>query len=50
VSQVAKTRDVIKAVPGPLLATYYDGLAQVFWESENYLFHAYALYVLACAR
>jgi translation initiation factor 3 subunit A len=44
--EVARTRDSVKVVmPGPLQASYYDSLAQVFWVSENYLFHAYAMYV-----
>jgi translation initiation factor 3 subunit A len=44
--EVARTRDGVKVViPGPLNAQYFDGLSQVFWVSENHLFHAYALYV-----
>lgn len=46
---VEEIHEIIAMTPGKppkpqLMATYYDKLTQIFWVSENYLFHAYAWY------
>merc|ERR1719506_2320608 len=42
-----------KKKPRPfMLAQYYDSLQKIFWKSENYLFHAFAMlkYYLLCKQ
>jgi len=42
-----------KCKPRPfMLAQYYEALQQIFWKSENYLFHAFAMlkYYLLCKQ
>ena len=45
VEEIHEIMEMTQKAPKPqLMATYYDKLTQIFWVSENYLFHAYAWY------
>lgn len=44
IEDIHEIMDLSDRTPRPvLMATYYDKLSTLFWVSENYLFHAYAL-------